>query len=317
MGYCVHIIFISPANVDNIHLQINNFTNFKNVKIWNLCDGTDDDGVVGLSIVHRLEEYKIPFVGASSDFYYNSCFKSRMKRLFKKYDVPTSPYVCFNEDEFLTLKKILNNVNDINDINDISLFVKPDDGYGSIGISDNSVCSNWKEFINQCGYLFQSGFKRLIVEEYLGGEEYSVLLTDNYIYPPVQRVYLRKGAKCMDFTSDWIDGDYKIVPVPSGTVDAHVHASHSADELKSLARKAFLSVNGNSYARVDIRAHAQTGKLYVLEVNAQPGVGESSTAWDILKLFDQNEQANHSECPKFEHSGNFGKFHFLYQIFNI
>jgi D-alanine-D-alanine ligase len=39
-----------------------------------------------------------------------------------------------------------------------------------------------------------------------------------------------------------------------------------------LAKRAFRAVEGTSYGRVDIRMDCPEGNLYVLEVNANPGI---------------------------------------------
>jgi D-alanine-D-alanine ligase len=45
-----------------------------------------------------------------------------------------------------------------------------------------------------------------------------------------------------------------------------------AEHVTALATRAYLAVNGTSYGRVDIREDGATGDLYVLEVNANPGI---------------------------------------------
>ena len=47
-----------------------------------------------------------------------------------------------------------------------------------------------------------------------------------------------------------------------------------AKELKDLSMAAYKSCGGKGYARLDIRKDANTGKLYMLEVNAQCGLSE-------------------------------------------
>jgi len=45
-----------------------------------------------------------------------------------------------------------------------------------------------------------------------------------------------------------------------------------AGRLTDLAKSAFCAVEGTSYGRVDIRMDCPDGELYVLEVNANPGI---------------------------------------------
>jgi len=59
--------------------------------------------------------------------------------------------------------------------------------------------------------------------------------------------------------------------------------------LADIARRAFRAVEGEGYARVDIRRDAHSHQLMVLEVNAQCGLSssDSSTVGSILHLCGQ------------------------------
>ena len=59
--------------------------------------------------------------------------------------------------------------------------------------------------------------------------------------------------------------------------------------LADIARRAFRAVDGEGYARVDIRLDARSNQFLVLEVNAQCGLSssDSSTVGSILHLCEQ------------------------------
>jgi len=111
------------------------------------------------------------------------------------------------------------------------------------------------------------------VEGFLDGDEFSVLMTDRKTYRAVRKNYLREGALCLDFKADWIDNSYEMLPVLDDELNAR---------LAKVALHAYRSVAGNSYARTDLRIHRATNTICVLEVNSQPGIGDNSTAWDVL-----------------------------------
>jgi D-alanine-D-alanine ligase len=46
------------------------------------------------------------------------------------------------------------------------------------------------------------------------------------------------------------------------------------DEIKKISWDAYVACKGCGYTRVDVRMDKETGKLYVLEVNAQCGLSE-------------------------------------------
>lgn len=271
LGHTCRYELVSHKNMDEVLHGIKVYET-----VFNICDGTDVDGAVGVSLVLKLEELRIPFAGACSKFYSISSQKSQMKALFEKHLVATMPYRCVEADESAA-EALANGPASLNGhlahLKQWPLFVKPDDAYGSMGISDACVCRNHTEYIAQCAALRASGFQRLMVEGFLDGDEFSVLLTDSMTYPAVKKVYLREGALCLDFKADWIDNSYEMVTVKDEELDAR---------LRKIALQAYRSVHGNSYARVDLRIHSATGEICVLEVNSQPGIGDNSTAWDIL-----------------------------------
>ena len=51
--------------------------------------------------------------------------------------------------------------------------------------------------------------------------------------------------------------------------------------LKQISLQAFQSVGGMGYGRLDIRMNKETGKFYVLEVNAQCGLSEDENYTSI------------------------------------
>jgi D-alanine-D-alanine ligase len=53
------------------------------------------------------------------------------------------------------------------------------------------------------------------------------------------------------------------------------------ERIKELSIKAYLSVEGTGYTRIDIRMDKTTGELYVLEVNAQCGLSKDEDQTSI------------------------------------
>lgn len=64
--------------------------------VLQLCDGTEVDGFVGVSIINRLVQLGIPFTGARAPFYHLSTSKVQMKAAFKACGVPTAPWIEYN-----------------------------------------------------------------------------------------------------------------------------------------------------------------------------------------------------------------------------
>ena len=74
------------------------------------------------------------------------------------------------------------------------LFVKVSDSYGSVGIDDSSVCHDLQQLQDKCNALLNQ-FEQLTIEEYIDGQEFSVLVSGNcrdetwpvIVYPPAGR----------------------------------------------------------------------------------------------------------------------------------
>ncbi len=74
-------------------LQVQETTG-KRLVVFNLCDGTEDgDGYPGISVVRGLEQAKLAFTGACSNFYSDTTSKPVLKRMLEQNRVPTSPFV--------------------------------------------------------------------------------------------------------------------------------------------------------------------------------------------------------------------------------
>ena len=52
--------------------------------VFNLCDGYDEVGVPGLSVVKALELADLPFTGANSRYYETSCSKIEIERVVRQ-----------------------------------------------------------------------------------------------------------------------------------------------------------------------------------------------------------------------------------------
>jgi len=245
----------------------------KGAAILNLCDGSDSDGVPGPCVARYLEEQNIPFYGCDEYFMNITTRKQTMKKDFEQYGVSTAKYVVVEKGSVPTLE-------DLDDLM-FPLFVKADDSYGSIGLSKDSVCYTYEQLQTQLKKMFEC-FKVLVVEEFILGKEYSVLIIGDDkeldVYPPCQRVFDASIAlkdQFLSFKLVWEEGGvrYQYHPVDAQT----------AEVVGDLAKRAYLSLKGNGFGRVDIRERISTHEFFVLEVNATCGIGYDSTSGEILK----------------------------------
>jgi len=246
--------------------------------ILNLCDGADVDGVPGSGVSRYLEDQGIPYCGCDYLFTENTTRKYDMKEMFISKGVQTALFVIVTKDKPLTREAVQHMK--------YPLFVKASDSYGSIGLSTDSVVHSFEECVIQVGVM-QKTFKTVLVEEYIDGAEYSLLIIGDSrfpdsqleVFPPAQRVFDPSIAPKDRFLS------YKLVWEEGGEKYKYEGVSQEeADVLMDLCRRAYDSVGGNGFGRTDVRRRDATNEYFVLEVNANCGVGYDSSSAQILKL---------------------------------
>ena len=242
--------------------------------VFNLCDGMDLDGYLGLSLIKELEKQNKKFTGAKALFYEISTFKSKTKEYFIKNNVSTARYYTVNLNEDI--------IEQIKNIDRFPLFVKPDNYYAGAGLDKNSIIRDLVSLRKQLEKLKENGFIEIIIEEYIDGEEYTVLVSDEMVYPPAQRVF----------------NDLPYVLYGDNLCDNYNVKILKEDEERTkmicdIAKRAYDAIYGNSYGRVDIRV--MNGIPYVLEVNANPGIGPDTSSLKILRGYEKQWRATHEE----------------------
>jgi len=277
-------------NIEEIVCYIKNYPTSKINIVVNLCDGDEMNGIPGVSVIHTLEKYDIIYTGSDDLFYEITTSKIPMKEAFDKEAVPTPAWkvVTINTADADTL---------FHEVGE-TLIVKPAVSAGSLGLSTKNVVSTKAEFSAIFNEMQQGyhGWKLdtggIFVEEFIAGREFTTLVVGSssdpekiHVYPPVERVFhssLPDKEQFLSFDRLWETYDTE-TPMP----DKGVLYDYSEPEaelllaLKEISLQAFQSVGGMGYGRLDIRMDKQTGKMYVLEINAQCGLSEDENYTSI------------------------------------
>lgn len=251
--------------------------------VFNLCDGDEINGTPGLSVLKLLHKKGMIYTGASELFYDITTSKIPMKEAFDKSGVSTPPWIVIREDN-KALKKIFDRLGS-------PLIVKPAVSGGSMGVGIKSVVHSESGLSDQLQLLFD-GYRGwnltiggVLAEQYISGPEFTSFIVgdcDNpsrsIIYPPVERVFhpaLPENEKFLSFDRLWETYDEE-TPLPNNEPFYTYHRPDESliDEITKLSWEAYVSVGGKGYGRLDLRMDKTTGKLYVLEVNAQCGLSE-------------------------------------------
>ncbi|MEO6548230.1 MAG: hypothetical protein ABIN94_09530 [Ferruginibacter sp.] len=251
--------------------------------VFNICDGDEINGTPGISVVKLLQQTELIFTGADEFFYDITTSKIPMKHALDRAGVPTASWQAITE-ETQPLTGIFEKLGS-------PIIVKPSISGGSMGLGIKNVVSNETDLKVQVSKMFK-GYRGwnlttdgLVAESFINGNEYTTLIVGAYdkpefaiIYNPVQRVFhasLPDEEKILSFDRLWeIYEEEDEMPNEGNFYEYEAPDSSLVDEIKKLSWEAYVATKGKGYTRVDLRQDKITGKLFVLEVNAQCGLSD-------------------------------------------
>lgn len=268
--------------------------------VLNLCDGDEINGTPGISIIHELEKCKLIYTG-SNDHYYNiTTSKIPMKKAFDNAGVATAKWEVIDGSED-SIKGICKRLG-------APLIIKPAVSGGSMGVSVKNVVYTDKELIDRVNEI-KKGYRGwnlladgLFVEQFITGPEFTSFIVGSsadpencYVYPPVERIFhesLPDEEKFLSFDRLWeIYEDENPMPGDENFYNYHRPPASLMRSIEKLSLDAYMAVGGMGYGRLDIRMDKSTGKLYMLEVNAQCGLSEDEDHTSIGAILRYSGQS--------------------------
>ncbi|HEV7782482.1 MAG TPA: hypothetical protein VGO58_14510 [Chitinophagaceae bacterium] len=275
-----------PVTMDNYKEIIRSIAasaNGKTPLILNLCDGDEVNGTPGVSVIRELEKYGLIYTGSDVHFYNVTTSKIPMKKAFDKARVATANWRVINDKKGST-KGLAKRVG-------TPIIIKPAVSGGSMGVSVKNVVHTEEELAKRVEEIYKGyhGWNLLVdglfVEQFITGPEFTTFITGSAddpehckVYEPVERVFhqsLPESEKFLSFDRLWeIYEDETPMPQNENFYEYKPVEPSLVPALKKLSLEAYLSCGGKGYTRIDIRQDAATGKLYMLEVNAQCGLSE-------------------------------------------
>lgn len=244
----------------------------------NLCDGTWDGNQPGIEVVLALERLGLPFTGATSTFYEPS--REAMKRVCNAWDVLTPRGLEIHDAADIdAAEQTLN----------FPLIVKHPNSYSSIGLTPDSRVETPGALREQIR-LMNEAFGGALVEEFIEGREFTVLVAENpddptqpITYTPIEFRF-PEGESFKHYNLKWVDHHgMRALPVTDAALDA---------ELREASRRLFVGLGGTGYGRCDLRLDS-AGRLYMLEINPNCAVfypPEDPGSADFILL---NDPAGH------------------------
>ena len=228
--------------------------------VFNLLEmfGTSLRGDV--AVTGLLDLMNLPYTGGGPAELSLRQDKAIAKKVLAFDDVLCPDFAVFARDDFETGGNLR-----------MPLFVKPLRTDASIGISGaKSLVHDAAAMMKQVATIHKSLNDSALAEEYIEGREFYVGILGNsepVVFPPIEMDFgaMPDGMPhVLDSKAKWAEGSAEFQGTKS--VLANVSPELRA-ELQEVSLKAYRALHVRDYGRVDLRV-AETGKIYVIEVNA-------------------------------------------------
>ncbi len=243
------------------HILLNKLSTYKQLKelkkknynvFVNLCEGYLEWTVPSIDVIYFMELLNLPFTGPSSLLYDPP--KDLMKYVAYTEGIKTPAFALIESVD--CIEKECRHLR-------YPLFVKPDKAGDSLGIDESSLVYNKEELIKKATAIIDE-YGPLLVEEYIDGREFTVMLVANAddeksctVFRPIEYIF-PKGFHFKTYALK--------------TSELHPEANIPCDDpviekkLKDAALKIFQGFGGVGYARLDFRMNEKK-ELFFLEIN--------------------------------------------------
>lgn len=227
--------------------------------VWSaLYHASENEAIIGMSadddswLADYMDARQIPYIGPNA---------LTMKQLIQKYETHR---VLHANGVAVPFHYLVDRGDALPDVT-FPAFVKPSTESRSVGISDNSVVNTPEELAAQISHVHDTYDQSALVEEYLPGSEYTVLMIGNgrlqKFLPGIVKVEASHYGKYPILRSDLRGVGLTKIHKPETLVE----------EANQLCKEATDALTCYDHVRVDMRVSAE-GKLKIIEVNGIPGL---------------------------------------------
>lgn len=199
---------------------------------------------------------------------YTSCDAATSAITFnKRFTVAVAAFSGINvAKSALLIKNNFQNADEVAETLQFPVFVKPNNGGSSIGMSKVNRPSD--EF----GAAIEKAFKednQVLIEEFIEGREFTVGVFKaggNIIALPITEVISKKAF--FDYEAKYEGASSEVTPAQ---IDEVV-----ADKIRDAAKKIYKVFNCRGVVRIDFIYNEKAGQPFMLEINTIPGQSEAS-----------------------------------------
>jgi D-alanine-D-alanine ligase len=206
----------------------------------------------GVWVADVLDNRGIPYIGSNSQTMKDMIDKFQTHTILARNGVPVPAHHLVHSGDDLSMIAY-------------PAFVKPICESRSVGISDESVVYSDEELRRRVAYIEREFDEAALVEDYLPGDEYTVLVLGNgksrECLPGLVTVEQKHYSKHKILRSDLRGVGLTRISLES----------RRAAEAKDIADRAAEAMNCLDHIRIDIKADASS-KLRIIEVNGIPGL---------------------------------------------
>ena len=142
------------------------------------------------------------------------------------------------------------------------VYVKPSNSGSSIGVSKASN----KDELNVALYEARKYDRKILIEKAINAREIECAALCDLVSLPGE---ILSATEFYSFDSKYINSKSKTV-IPAEISDELI------DEIRNIAKRAFLAIDGNGLSRIDFFVEKKTNKIYLNEINTMPGFTEIS-----------------------------------------
>ena len=229
--------------------------------VFNLFEGTGDDGNNEAYAAGLLQWMKVPFTGCPAQTLSLARNKALTKHFLRSAGLPTPDFFLI-EDGVVPACPL-----------EWPVIVKPADLDGSVGLDQGSVVCNQEELEQRVASLLERYGVPVLVEEFIRGREFNVAVAElpELTVLPVSEILFEENKPgywpIVTYDAKWRPEteEYRTTPP---TFPAKM-SPRLAKRLTDIAIEAFRLTGCCDYARVDFRVRSP-GRPYILEVNPNP-----------------------------------------------
>lgn len=220
-----------------------------------------------------FDTLKIPYTGcdaATSSLTFNKRYAVAVAGMA---GIAVAKSVLLFKDSFENADEIINTLK-------FPVFVKPNNGGSSIGMSKVNAASD------ELRSAIKKAFKeddQVLVEEMINGREFTVGVfrsKEKIIVLPLTEVKAHGDKDFFDFEAKYYGKSDEITPA---IVDESI-----AEKIREAAKKVYMIFNCRGVVRIDFIYNDQESQPYMLEVNTVPGQSEASIIPQQVKAMNWN-----------------------------